>query len=812
MKKRYVKHNTAADRGSALPSGLQDQSSYHESLLRSTSCAIVAADEDYRVVFWNPAAEELYGWSAEEAAGRKFLEVTVPGSGRRRAREILHEVKKGSDYQGELSLRKRDGTVFTALLACKSVTDDKGNNRGIVVVASDFSFYKQLQEALQSREIEIRAITDNLPALISYVDASGCYRFANKGYEEWFGVPCDDLIGKHYSRILGEAAGVTIKKYVQAALSGERVHFEKALAYKRAGRHWIAATYVPDTDEEGNTLGFYALVTDIDRRKQMEEALKTSKARLARAQRITRVGNWEWDVSRGEIFWSDEVYRILGLPKQTPSSELAESLVHPDDKEYCKTTVHEAVRQAKPIVLDCRALSSDGGTVWISVHSTCTSDRHRNLRYEGTVQDITRRKQVDEERERRVRELGFVNESIIKVSRIRNIDEMCRIAAEAVQSINQGSCVTVSFYDWEKGSIRVRAVAGLGEKYRDIERLLSVEPTQISGSASEMGAEARKAMLLFTSGKIELVPGGLVTLSDGMIPRESCRKIEEFLGIDKVYTVGFSLGKEAMGGLSVLLPTGQELRFGSAIETFANHLAVLMHRIQAEEELQESRERYRRLSHRLRTVREEQNAHLAREIHDDLGQSLTALEMDLSMVEQDVKRTDDRQNIQAILDTLKNMRKIIADTVEKTRNLAAMLRPSMLDTLGIVDVLEWQLQEFRKHSGISTSFRSNVSRIDLGKESSLAVYRIVQEALTNCARHAHATKLRVKIGKKDNRLVVEVKDNGAGFSHSKRNLRQSLGIIGMQEHAAACGGWLDIESVKGAGTTVRLQIPLQDAP
>ncbi len=81
-----------------------------------------------------------------------------------------------------------------------------------------------------------------------------------------------------------------------------------------------------------------------------------------------------------------------------------------------------------------------------------------------------------------------------------------------------------------------------------------------------------------------------------MIPREICRKIEAFLGIDQVYTVGFSLGKEAMGGLSVLLPAGQELRFGSAIETFANHLSVLMHRIQAEEALQESRERYRRLS------------------------------------------------------------------------------------------------------------------------------------------------------------------------------------------------------------------------
>jgi PAS domain S-box-containing protein len=130
---------------------------------------------------------------------------------------------------------------------------------------------KRAEEALWRREQEIRMIADNVPALVSYVDADGCYRFVNKRYEEWFGVPRTEIIGKHYRQVLGEVTYELIKDRVEAALSGHRTSYEEALPYARGGTRWVIADYVPDADDQGQVKGFFVLVTDITERKRVEE-------------------------------------------------------------------------------------------------------------------------------------------------------------------------------------------------------------------------------------------------------------------------------------------------------------------------------------------------------------------------------------------------------------------------------------------------------------------------------------------------------------------------------------------------------------
>jgi PAS domain S-box-containing protein len=148
------------------------------------------------------------------------------------------------------------------------------------VILRDISARKKAEEELHMREQEIRTITDNVPALVSYVDKEGYYRFVNKQYNEWFGIPKTEILGKHYREILGKAAQGRIKGHIKKTLSGKQVSYEEELPYKHGGTRWVTADYVPDVNNQGDVDGFFALVTDITDRKKAVEALEQHKQEL----------------------------------------------------------------------------------------------------------------------------------------------------------------------------------------------------------------------------------------------------------------------------------------------------------------------------------------------------------------------------------------------------------------------------------------------------------------------------------------------------------------------------------------------------
>jgi len=231
----------------------------------------------------------------------------------------------------------------------------------------------------------------------------------------------------------------------------------------------------------------------------------------------------------------------------------------------------------------------------------------------------------------------------------------------------------------------------------------------------------------------------------------------------------------------------------------------------AEEALRASEEQYRNLSSHLQKVREEQNAHLAREIHDDLGQSLTALKMNMSILQQDVQSIGGSRGAGELETTIRDINKILDEAVGKTRKLTQELRPSVLDTEGIIESLGWQVKEFEKRFGISANFSTNIEEFQFDDGRSLAVFRIVQEALTNTARHSGATHVDVQITGMEDVMRIEVQDNGIGFAHPSLEDVDSFGILGMKERADFIDGDLTIESSEGKGTRVVLQFPIPEA-
>jgi signal transduction histidine kinase len=161
-----------------------------------------------------------------------------------------------------------------------------------------------------------------------------------------------------------------------------------------------------------------------------------------------------------------------------------------------------------------------------------------------------------------------------------------------------------------------------------------------------------------------------------------------------------------------------------------------------------------------------------------------------------------------LIDKIISMKKIIDDTIQTVRKIATELRPSSLDDLGLVATMEWQSQEFQNRTGINCTFTSNKENLSLERELATSLFRIFQETLTNIARHAEANEVRITLETTSNELLLVVQDNGKGISKEKLVHISSLGLLGMRERAAACGGNILFESEIGKGTIVKVHIPV----
>ena len=226
-------------------------------------------------------------------------------------------------------------------------------------------------------------------------------------------------------------------------------------------------------------------------------------------------------------------------------------------------------------------------------------------------------------------------------------------------------------------------------------------------------------------------------------------------------------------------------------------------RKQAEEEVERSREQLRALTARLQEAREGERTRIAREIHDELGQALTGLKMDLSWCSN--KMATDQS---PLLDKANSMIGLVDTTIRTVRRIATELRPGILDDLGLVPAIEWQAQEFEKRSGIKCVLTTGNEDIALDGARTTAVFRIFQESLTNVARHSGATHVNVHLEKNDGHLTLEISDNGKGISQRERLGKKSLGLLGMKERALIIGGELTMTGIEGKGTTVRVTIPV----
>ncbi|MGO9379250.1 MAG: sensor histidine kinase [Dissulfurispiraceae bacterium] len=232
-------------------------------------------------------------------------------------------------------------------------------------------------------------------------------------------------------------------------------------------------------------------------------------------------------------------------------------------------------------------------------------------------------------------------------------------------------------------------------------------------------------------------------------------------------------------------------------------------RRQADKDLKISHEQLRRLAAHLQSVREEEKTSIAHKIHDELGQSLTALKMDLSLIE---AKLENNSGHESVTEQLNEAIGLLSSTIKTVKQLCTGLRPSLLDHLGIGAAIEWQAEEFQKRSGVQCKVAVTSDTFDIDMDKAIALFRVFQEALANVLKHSQATKVEVSLKEEDSKIILNIHDNGVGITEKQIQMSKcdSFGLLGMRERLYPLGGTILIDGKKQRGTTLTVIIPISE--
>ena len=241
---------------------------------------------------------------------------------------------------------------------------------------------------------------------------------------------------------------------------------------------------------------------------------------------------------------------------------------------------------------------------------------------------------------------------------------------------------------------------------------------------------------------------------------------------------------------------------------FVGIMNDITERKRTEEETSRAREQLRALAARLQEAREEERIRISREMHDGMGEMLSGMEMNLAWMQTLLDEKNPRVQRKEMLEKIEVLHTLTHGAAERVRKLCTELRPSVLDDLGLVAAMEWQAREFQTRTKIRCEAKFESEQLAASREQATAIFRIFQEILTNVARHAQASKVRVTLRKSDSNIVLEIKDNGKGIRPEDMAGTKSLGLLGMKERAGLLGGKMEIAGAPGKGTRVSVTIPI----
>jgi len=592
-------------------------------------------------------------------------------------------------------------------------------------------------------EVDIRSVFAVVPDAIIGVHADGRIVFANIAAERLFGFSAEELTGMSVERLLPESMA---ERHV-----AHRAHFHadpgirpmgvglEVTAVRKDGTSLPVEIRLSHVQVAGEATAV-ASVRDVTERRRQEDALRRSEARLRETQAVAGLGTWELDLVRDVLIWSDEIYRLLEVEPAGFGANYQAflDLIHPEDREMVDRAYATSVRERIPYHVVHRVLMADGRVKFVNERCESFFDEHG----------------------RAVRSVG----TIMDVSAIKHAEEEVQANAQRLRVALGNLDVAVFHQDLD---LRYTWMFQPQMGYSADAVLGNTDAELLPPDAARRTMQLKRRAL--TTGK--RVRGEVLVVDAGGTA---------------VYDITVEPRRDAAGAIVGL--TGASLD--------------ITDRVREQARLEESQRDLRALALHADAVREEERAAMARNVHDDFGQVLTALKMDLRGLRRRAERGDAIGPGQ--FETLSELTDRLIATV---RQVASDLRPPILEGLGLRESIELQAAEFSQRTG--TPCRVECPALDrhLDDRTKMLLYRVVQESLTNVIRHAAATAVGITIRVAGHELELRIEDDGRGLG-GEPTASKRFGVIGMRERTLALGGRFALRGGVHGGTVVEVVIPI----
>ncbi|MBN1430561.1 MAG: PAS domain S-box protein [Anaerolineae bacterium] len=777
----------------------EKQLRYHAEIVESVSDAIISTDPDGVIRSWNKAAEAIYGWTEEEARGKQIADLI--GRFDSVDQEVVSQERIAQGYwRGELPHQRKDGTPIVIRISVSVLQDEAGKTTGLVMINHDVTEAKRAEQAIKDSERRYRLLFDKNPHPMWVVDNhTQAFLAVNEAAIEHYGYSHDEFL----AMIANDIQPV---RHMPGSMMPP-VEDDALILGQEVGQHTKKDGTLIDVEVTSSPIDFFGksanltLASDITERKRAEEENQRRSRELAALLNVSNLLARQLDQ---DIMLEIIIHAVKDL---LPAAEATSIWLYDEQQDKLIASAWYGFENA---AMKGLALSPDTGMMG----RVYRSRRPQNI--SDVANDPEFRFIGDAGLDRMRSTLGvplIAEQQVIGVlfadnfSRPGAFDNNDLRLLEALGGQAAVAIHNVRLYEQVEQELaeRRRAEEALGESEDRFRRLAQNAPDMIFRWSYKNGFEYVSPASLEVTGytpedyyadpglSYRTVHQDDISIYDSIFSDLADPERPRRHSIVRVFHKDGHVVYIEMR----LTPIYGELGDFVAMEGIARD--VSQHII--------ANARLRELSTRLTQAQEEERRRVASELHDEVGQSLTVTKMRLKMLSAALSPEAD-----AAREQLKILNGLVEESLQTVRSLSHQLRPPLLDEMGWQPALEWLCDGFSKRTQMPIQYVHQGMKERLAPDIELAVYRVVQEALTNVLRHANASRIKVSSALNTTRLKIAIKDNGQGFDFNA--LRKDdkpdigLGLLSMQERIDINRGQLQIDSKPGKGTKVEASFPV----